>query len=852
MNTAYPLLTISILVILFYSLSFAFSRMELVSKTNHRKFWNVMLLIAFLTTGLIGLLMVVKINYKLTIPYYDQLTGFHVGFGIGMVMVGCFHLWWHLSYYLQLFRSEKSRIPRNSFVTENDLNVVFLKISAFLLGSTSIIAQVILLREFLSVFSGNELVIGLVLANWMILTGLGAFLGQYAIKIKKASSAIIRGLLCLSALPFLTAFGINFLKNIVFPIGAMIGVFQIFIASLLLLIPFCLISGFLFTFISISYSEIRSQNESGPIYGFESVGSTIGGLLSGLLFIFVFSSIESLLVLAIINGLVILFFSLKQNFRKLIWMPLLIVVPAFTLLFFHPEKKIRSLVYPNQDIVVSKDSPHGNIVITRREKMWSVYNNNVLLFDSEYFMLNEEAVHFAMLQHPHPMNVLLISGGISGQIDELKKYRAASVDYVEDNRWLIGLMKDTLQKMTNENIQIFVTDPLRFIRNSTKKYDVAILNLPGPSTLQTNRFYTLEFFSLLKQKLSPGAVISFGLTAPVNYMNKEAVDLFSTIYVTLKKVFQNVIVIPGEKNYFLASDAQLTFNIALAIQEKGIENRYVNQFYIDDNLLKSRGETILSALNPGSGINKNMKPVLYRQQLTYWLSYFQTKYWLIAFFAAVLAVFVFFRGSTPSKAMVITGFSATGMEILLLFGLQVFFGNIYLLTSFVFTGFMLGLSAGSFSGKSVQNITENNYLAVTQIVIGAYAALTGVFLFSPEMAERTPSIVYSLYLAATVVIGGLTGFQFAQASQIRNGSYAQISGRTYSYDSFGSALGAFVVAILLVPKIGIIASILVIGFLNLAFGIWLITERNRINHAKCETNRAKKEYLNDTKIDVLN
>jgi len=848
MNTAYPLFTISILVILFYSLSFALSRMGLVSKTNHRKFWNVLLLIAFLTTGLIGLLMVVKINYKLAIPFYDQLTGYHVGFGIGMVVVGFFHFWWHLSYYLQLFKSEKSRIIRNAVVIKNDLDVSFLKISAFLLGSTSIIAQVILLREFLSVFSGNELVIGLVLANWMILTGLGAYLGQFPLKIRKASTVIFPGLLCLSTLPFLTAFGINFLKNIVFPIGAMIGVFQIFIASLLLLIPFCLLSGFLFTFIAKSYSEIRNQNEIGPVYGFESAGSTMGGLFSGLLFIFVFSSIESLLVLPIINGLVIIFFCLKQNLRKLIWTPLLIVVPAFTLLFFHPEKRIRSLVYPNQDIVVSKDSPHGNIVITRREKMWSVYNNNVLLFDSENFMLNEEAVHFAMLQHPHPVNVLLVSGGISGQIDELKKYRAVSVDYVEDNRWLIDLMKDTLQRMTDENIHIFITDPLRFIRNSTKKYDVAILNLPGPSTLQTNRFYTLEFFSLLKEKFSPGAVLSFGLSAPANYMNTEAIDLFSTIYATLKKVFQNVIVIPGEKNYFLASDALLTFNIARAVQEKGIENRYVNQFYIDDDLLKGRGEIILSALNPGSGINQNMKPVLYRQQITYWLSYFQTRYWLMAFFAAVLALFFFFRGSTPSKAMLITGFSATGMEILLLFGLQVFFGNIYLLTSFVFTGFMLGLAAGSFSGKSVQRFTGKNYLAVTQLVIGAFAALTGVFLFSPEMAERTSWLVYSLYLTATAVIGGLTGFQFAQASQIRNGSYAEISGKTYSYDSIGSALGAFVVAIFLVPKFGTIASVFIIGILNLAFGIWLMI----INQAKCETNRVKKEYLNETKIDVLN
>ncbi|HAQ21655.1 MAG TPA: hypothetical protein DCR40_20860 [Prolixibacteraceae bacterium] len=825
MNAAYPLFPISILIILFYSLSFAFLRMGLVSKANHRKFWNVLLLTTFLTTALIGLLMVVKTNYKMVIPFYDQLVGYHVGFGIGLAVIGFFHFWWHLGYYLHLLKSEKKKEARLTVTTTKNLDPRFLKISAFLLGSTSIIAQIILLREFLAVFNGNELVIGLVLANWMILTGLGAYLGKFPLRIKKAYSVIVSSLLILSVTPFVTAFLINFLKNMVFPIGAMISVFQIFFSSLMLLIPFCLVSGFLFTFIANCYSEIRNQNETGPVYGFESVGSMVGGLLSGLLFIFVFSSIESLLVLAILNGLVLFLISLKQAVKKWIWLPVVVVIPAFILLFFHPEKNIRSLVYPNQEIKVSKDSPHGNMVITRRDNLWSVYNNNVLLFDSENFMLNEEAVHFAMLQHPHPEKVLLVSGDLSGQIAEIRKYGPVTVDYVEDNRWLLDLMKDTIRKMTDENLNIFASDPLRFIGKTIRSYDVAILNLPGPSTMQSNRFYTLEFYKLLKQKLSHGAVLSFGIQAPPNYMNTEAVDLNSTLYATLKKIFQNVIILPGEKNYFLASDASLTSDIARTVQEKGIENRYVNSYYLDDSLLKLRAENILAALIPVAEINENLNPVSYHQQLAYWLSQFKGKYWLMAVVAGALALFIFFSGSAPSKAMFLTGFSATGLEILLLFGLQVFFGNIYLLTSFVFTGFMFGLASGSFFGKFFMKSPEKNYLPVTQIIIGIFAAATSFALFSSGMAEWPQAVVYSLYLFSVVLIGGLTGFQFTQASLSRTGSYAEISGKTYSYDLFGSALGALVVAIYLVPELGIVSSVQAIAFVNILFGTWLFLRK---------------------------
>ena len=436
-------------------------------------------------------------------------------------------------------------------------------------------------------------------------------------------------------------------------------------------------------------------------------------------------------------------------------------------------------------------------------------------------MMNEEAVHFAMLQHLQPSNVLLLSGGLSGQIAEIMKYKPLSIDYIEDNQWLVTLMKDSLQKIITRETTLYRADPLRFIRKSLKKYDVVLINLPGPSNLQNNRFYTLEFFTLLKEKLLPGAVLSFGLPSPVNYLNTEAVELNSTIFSTLKCVFQNVIIIPGEKLYFIASDARLSCNIVEAVQKSGIENRYVNRFYFDDSLLKRQSETILASLNPESEINHNLKPVLYRQQLAYWLSYFTGKYRLMAFSATMIALFIFVTGSVSSKGMFLTGFSATGMEILLLFGLQVFFGNIYLLTSFVISSFMIGLSVGSFFGRSITGFYQRETLSGNQLFFGIFAAITGILLFSPGVSNLPPAIVYSLYLTATAVTGVLTGIQFTRASLNQVGSYAEISGNTYSYDLFGSALGALIMTIYLMPKLGIVASALTISLLNLVFGFFL-------------------------------
>jgi predicted membrane-bound spermidine synthase len=158
-------------------------------------------------------------------------------------------------------------------------------------------------------------------------------------------------------------------------------------------------------------------------------------------------------------------------------------------------------------------------------------------------------------------------------------------------------------------------------------------------------------------------------------------------------------------------------------------------------------------------------------------------------------------------------------------GLQVFFGNIYLLTSFIITGFMLGLAIGTFYGISFKSAPGKEYISITQIVIAIFSAVAGLFLFSSKMAEFAPTIVYALYLISVVLIGGLTGFQFTQVSMQRKGSYAEISGSTYSYDLIGSALGALSVALFLVPNLGIFASALSICLVNLIFGIWLILNK---------------------------
>lgn len=52
----------------------------------------------------------------------------------------------------------------------------FLRVSLFVMGLSGIVAQVLLLRELLVSFLGNELTLGIILGDWLVLVAIGAFI----------------------------------------------------------------------------------------------------------------------------------------------------------------------------------------------------------------------------------------------------------------------------------------------------------------------------------------------------------------------------------------------------------------------------------------------------------------------------------------------------------------------------------------------------------------------------------------------------------------------------------------------------------------------------------------------------
>jgi len=99
----YDLVPISFFLILLYVISHILSKKNIISIGNHRKIWNILLLVTFLASGILGILLVIKINFGIAIPLPFNILFWHVEAGIAMVAISIFHILWHWAYLKNLF-----------------------------------------------------------------------------------------------------------------------------------------------------------------------------------------------------------------------------------------------------------------------------------------------------------------------------------------------------------------------------------------------------------------------------------------------------------------------------------------------------------------------------------------------------------------------------------------------------------------------------------------------------------------------------------------------------------------------------------------------------------------------------
>jgi len=102
----YNVIPVILVLIILYLFTYILVKENKISLLTHRRLWNVLLLISFLISGILGLLLVIRINdgWSLVLPF--NMLYWHVEAGIVMAVITIFHISWHWRYYTCIFKSK--------------------------------------------------------------------------------------------------------------------------------------------------------------------------------------------------------------------------------------------------------------------------------------------------------------------------------------------------------------------------------------------------------------------------------------------------------------------------------------------------------------------------------------------------------------------------------------------------------------------------------------------------------------------------------------------------------------------------------------------------------------------------
>ncbi len=676
------------------------------------------------------------------------------------------------------------------------------------LGISSVSVQLVMIREVMSSFGGNELVIGVVLGIWLLFTGLGSALGVPLAKQGKPERTLFLGHLLIAVLPFAQIAAIRALP-LLWVRGEMLGLTSAIGGSAIILIPYCLVGG---AMIPLAGSLLQGRDTTSKVYVVDTMGYVGGGLLFSLVLVYWLPHWDSFIVLGFLN---LFAASIMVSYRVL---PILCLLGIVMLAARPFDVTSLSWRFPGQEIVLNKNTPFAQLTISKTGKQLNVLQDAIPLFSTGDLDM-ETIAHLPLCQVKEGARVLLIAGGVFGTLEEISRHNPERIDYVELDPAILNLDKLIHRSLDRSFVHVHVGDGRLFVKKTPMKYDAIIVDLPDPENAQLNRFYTQEFFDEAKSILTEDGVLSFTLIGSENYLEEKGLALNRSVYSALKTVFKHILVFPGMTHYYLASDALLDLNIAGVLAEREIMTKRLVDYELPSMADPFRIDMLRRLLSEKEvPSNRDLSPLAFGHLIDLWLKKSGGgKTLLYAIVIAILGLAVVVcRRDRLRFTIATSGYASMAFELSLLLLFQVIYGYVYLRICLFITLYMTGSALGAFVSGRLNRTAAWQMLAGDASLI-FFAALASVAaIVGPHLKGDT-----SLFMMQYGVIPGLlfltafaAGCQFSAVSRMSRGIEAEITGRLYLSDLSGAACGTILTGLIFLPKIGILGVLISVAALK--------------------------------------
>jgi len=281
-----------------------------------------------------------------------------------------------------------------------------------------------------------------------------------------------------------------------------------------------------------------------------------------------------------------------------------------------------------------------------------------------------------------------------------------------------------------------------------------------------------------------------------NYLAEPQRQKLSSLNNTVRIYFKHILLLPGQKVFFLCRNRPLISDIPAALERHGIATAYISGFYYG-NLSQERIDRLNERLDLGTPTNVDSSPYLMRLMFSQWFAKFQTSPALFIMILSILSAVYLFRITREEFVLFSTGCLTMGFEILVIFAFQIYFGYIYLQIGIIITVFLAALLPGAWLGNRLQR-QGKPLLALTDGLLIVF-----LVLFILSIAIFADHLPVAFYLVCGFMVSLTCGFQFPVALFLKGGDNAAAA-HTFSADLIGAACGTLLTSVILIPYTGIL------------------------------------------------
>ncbi len=741
----------------------------------------------------------------------------------------------------------------------------------FSYGLFTIAAQTLLFRDFLTTFEGNDISVGIFFASWFLWVALGAIIVYRAEGFaERLLKNVDLWLLC-----YLPAFILELILIIqarrlagVEPY-ALLSIRTIVLLAIVVNAPVSVITGMLFPLLC-RWIQHDQQLPVSRVYIMEAAGSFLGGLGVTVLLSFGLSLPKIFFILAFIlsaSVFLVELVAIKQDSKLKLRARLVFLLPLCVLLcliFGADRPLMRSIRIVKWTALLPRDALIGSFQTAQAEYLYGIYQGQWIAVrqGSVSEVLPDESTAgrvaaISLCQNPQARSVLVIGSGLGLCRQLLRLPQIEHVTWAHCDSEYVRKVEGFIPPQFRINDRRFYRhdgDIRPLLGQRSRYYDIVILNLPDATSSVLNRYYTQQFYSLVKESLKPGGILAVRVTGGENIMGTEMVSLGASTKLTLEKVFSRLVLTPGDETWFIVSDSANLSGDPGTLRDRfaaipaaadifppagllsvylpdraALALKWYSSADLPQDLLVNRDSRplthlyslLLAAKQSGAPVTRFVKHLALAGPLVFFIP-------LLVFVVLRLVYVSLFESRVTSHGSRTSSFDSTflvfsagavsiGIVIVLMYLYQTRFGSLYLHVGAISSLFMVGLTAGASLISYFLAHRSNHESRVTGhifVVIFVNALILGAIIFWP--AEGWTHLIFG---AAFVICGLCTGCYFPLAAcQLADSKFETglAAGKLEAADHLGASAGGLLTGLLLVPVLGTALTLVVFILLLVA------------------------------------